>query len=436
MKNLVILGAGTGGSILANLMTRKLDMKQWSVTVIDRAETHHYQPGYLFLPFGLYGYTRQDDVVKPISAPLPDKARFVHASIKLIDHNNKKVETSDGTFDYDWLILGLGCHIAPDEVEGMAEGMNKNIHNFYTLDGAMRLQEALSNMNEGKLVLNIAEMPIKCPVAPIEFVFLADYYFTKRGVRKNIEIELVTPLTGAFTKPLATKVLNKIAEEKNIKIIPDFSISGVDHEKGVISSFTGDTVDYDLMVAIPPNLGPDVIEDSGLGNGAGYAVTDEKTLKHTKADHIFVVGDNTNVPTSKAGSVAHFEAEVIEKNLVDEINGREPTEHFDGHSNCFIESGFHKALLFDFNYDTEPLPGTFPLGAIGPFSLLEETYINHWGKMAFRFVYWNLLLTGHLPGDPLLPARMSFTGKDLSVLKKDGHEVIHEEKETDSFFKD
>ncbi|VAX18466.1 Sulfide:quinone oxidoreductase, Type III [hydrothermal vent metagenome] len=416
MKKLLILGAGTGGTILANTLSRKLDMKQWDVTVIDKAVEHLYQPGFIFLPFRLYGYENKSDVTHPAKRHLPGSVNMVNADIRLIDHAGKKVETSAGTYAYDWLILALGCHVAPEEVEGLEESMGKNAFTFYTLEGSLQLQKALEKMKKGKLALNIAEMPIKCPVAPIEFVFLADYYFNQRGIRDKIEIEFVTPLAGAFTKPQASKVLSEISESKNIKITPNFDIREVDHQKKIINSFSGDSVEYDILASVPPNLGPQVIDESGLGDGAGYALTDEKTLKHKNVDNIYVLGDNTNVPTSKAGSVAHFEAEIVEENILREINGKEPIAQFDGHSNCFIESGFHKALLFDFNYDTEPLPGTFPLPKVGPFSLLKESRLNHWGKMGFKQIYWNLLLSGHLPGDPLLPSNMSFTGKDISSL--------------------
>lgn len=419
MKKLLILGAGTGGTILANTLSRKLDARQWDVTVIDKAVEHLYQPGFIFLPFSLYGYENKSDVVHPVERHLPGSVKLVNADIRLIDHAGKKVETSAGVYDYDWLILALGCHVAPGEVEGLDESMGKNAFTFYTLEGSLALQKAIGKMEKGKLTLNIAEMPIKCPVAPIEFVFLADYYFHKKGIRDKIEIEFVTPLTGAFTKPQASKVLSEIAKSKNIKITPNFDLQDVDHRKKVISSFSGDSVEYDILASIPPNLGPEVIDDSDLGDGAGYALTDENTLKHKNVDNIYVLGDNTNVPTSKAGSVAHFEAEIVEENFLREIEGKEPIASFDGHSNCFIESGFHKALLFDFNYDTEPLPGSFPLSKVGPFSLLKESRLNHWGKMAFKQVYWNLLLSGHLPGDPLLPSNMSFRGKDVSSLAPD-----------------
>ncbi|HEB71444.1 MAG TPA: NAD(P)/FAD-dependent oxidoreductase [Nitrospirae bacterium] len=416
MKKLLILGAGTGGTILANTLSRKLDLKQWDVTVIDKAVEHLYQPGFIFLPFRLYGYENKSDVAHPVKHHLPGNVNVVNADIRLIDHAGKKVETSVGVYPYDWLILALGCHVAPEEVEGLEESMGKNAFTFYTLEGSLALQKALEKMEKGKLALNIAEMPIKCPVAPIEFIFLADYYFNKKGIRDKIEIEFVTPLAGAFTKPQASRALGEIARSKNIKITPNFDIQGVDHEKKVINAFNGDSVEYDILASVPPNLGPEVIDESGLGDGAGYALTDEKTLKHKNADNIYVLGDNTNVPTSKAGSVAHFEAEIVEENILREIDGKEPIAEFDGHSNCFIESGFHKALLIDFNYDTEPLPGTFPLPKVGPFSLLKESRLNHWGKMGFKQIYWNLLLSGHLPGDPLLPSHMSFTGKDISSL--------------------
>ena len=420
MKKLLILGAGTGGTLLSNLLPKKLNMREWEITVIDKSAEHHYQPGYLFIPFGMYGYNSREDIVKPIREPLSSAVTFVQAEANLIDHKNKKVQTTAGTFGYDWLVLAMGCHVAPKEVEGLEEALGKNAFTFYTLEGALEMQKALEGMKEGKLALNIADMPIKCPVAPIEFVFLADYYFQTRGIRDRIEIEFITPLTGAFTKPIANSVLHGVMDEKKIKVVPNFPVQSVDHKKREITSYTGQSLSYDLLCTIPPNMGPDVIEVSWLGDGTGYAITDDKTLKSKKADNIYVIGDNSNVHTSKAGSVAHFEAEIVVENLMREIGGKEPVANFDGHSNCFIETGFHKAFLIDFNYDIEPVHGTFPLPGIGPLSLLENTHLNHWGKMAFKWVYWNLMLTGHLPSDPLLPSRMSMSGKKLDELKHPG----------------
>ncbi len=182
-----------------------------------------------------------------------------------------------------------------------------------------------------------------------------------------------------------------------------------------LKSFDGRTIGYELLCAIPPNMGPQVIDDSDLGDGTGYALTDPRTLKSKKADFIYFMGDNTNVSTSKAGSVAHFEAETLVENLLREMDGKPALPSFDGHANCFIETGYHKAMLLDFNYDIEPLEGSFPMAHVGPFSLLKESYMNHVGKLAFQWVYWNLLLKGRLPSVPLLPSHMNFIGKDLET---------------------
>ena len=414
MKKIVILGAGTGGTIIANMLSHKLSLNEWSITVIDKQDTHVYQPGLLFLPFSLYGYDDKTDVARPIRDPLPRSVSFVKTEVNAIDHHNKKIETRDGTYRYDWLICAMGCRIAPEEISGLQDAWGKGVHTFYTLDSALEFQTTLDSMTEGRLVIDIAEMPIKCPVAPIEFAFLADYYFHLQGIRERIDITLVTPFSGAFTKPVANKVLSEIAANKGINIVPNFSLEGVDAEQKRIQSYEGSSLEYDLLCCIPPNLGPEAIEDSGLGDGTGYALTDPRTLKSRKADCVYFLGDNSNVATSKAGSVAHFEAETVVENLLREIDGKKPLPSFDGHANCFIESGFHKALLIDFNYDVEPLTGSFPLPHVGPFSLLKETHINHMGKIAFKWVYWDMLLPGHLPKVPLLPSHMNFVGKEIA----------------------
>jgi len=415
MKHIVILGAGTGGALTANLLSHRLDLKQWTITVIDRAHLHVYQPGLLFLPFGMYGYRTQEDVVRPIEAPLPPGVKFVAAEVHLIDHARREVRTAEGDFPYDFLVCALGCRTAPEEIENMAANMGRGVHSFYTLEDALALQAPLAAMTEGRLVVDICEMPIKCPVAPLEFAFLADWHFRERGVRDRIDISLVTPYTGAFTKPNANRILSKVAADKGIRVVPNFATAAVDADRRQIRTYDGRTVDYDLLCAIPPNLGPAVIDGSELGDGAGYALTDPRTLKSRRAERIYLLGDNTNVATSKAGSVAHFEAKTVVENLLREIDGKPPLQTFDGHANCFVETGDHKAMLLDFNYDIEPLEGSFPLPLLGPFSLLEESHFNHLGKLAFKWVYWNMLLPGHLPNVPLLPAHMSFLGKDLAT---------------------
>ncbi|MBL0143788.1 MAG: CBS domain-containing protein [Betaproteobacteria bacterium] len=416
MKQVVILGAGTGGALIANVLSQKLKLREWVITVVDRSDTHVYQPGLLFLPFGLYGHESRQDITRPIGDPLPRNVNFLAADILRIDAGKKTVETSITTLHYDFLVCALGCRVAPEEVDGLAEPMGKDgVHTFYTLEGAVAMRGALERMTQGRLVIDVCDMPIKCPVAPIEFAFLADYYFTKKGVRDAIDITLVTPYAGAFTKPNANRVLTEVAKRKGVNVVADFAAQSVDAAAKTLKSFDGRTLDYDLLCAIPPNLGPQVVDDSELGDGTGYALTDPRTLKSRKADFIYFLGDNTNVSTSKAGSVAHFEAETIVENLLREIEGKPALPTFDGHANCFIETGYHKAMLLDFNYDIEPLEGSFPMAHVGPFSLLEESYMNHMGKLAFQWVYWNLLLKGRLPNVPLLPSHMNFVGKDLET---------------------
>jgi len=418
MKRLLILGAGTAGTMMAHKMRRRLDAAEWEITVVDKSDRHYYQPGLIFVPFRLYGYTGEKGNVRPTARLLPRGVDWVQAEVKGIEADRNRVETTAGPLEYDYLILAMGCRIAPEEVPGLEEGYGRNVFYYYTMPAALDMQRALAEFDGGRLVLNIAEYPIKCPVAPIEFICLADYFFHLRGIRHKVELEVVTSVQGVFTKPVAGSILSSMFEEKGIKVTPNFALAEVDADKGRLLSHDGREVPFDFLASIPPNVGPDVIDEAGLGNGNGYALTHHHTLRSRKYDNIYVLGDNTDVPTSKAGSVAHFEAAVVERNLLRQIQGEEPQPDYDGHSNCFIETGFHKAHLIDFNYKQEPIPGRFPLPALGPFSLLKETRTNHWGKLFFRWFYWNILLSDRVDMEMLLPTRMSYVGKDLSYVAK------------------
>jgi sulfide:quinone oxidoreductase len=329
MKKLVILGSGTGGTIIAGQLRQKLSESQWEITIIDRDWQHHYQPGWLFIPFGIY---TPEDCVKPKIKYIPPGVNFVLDEVTEIDPAHKQIKTKRDTYAYDWLVIATGARIVPEEAEGLVEGMGQDIHNFYTLDGASALAEKLKYFDKGRVMINIAEMPIKCPVAPLEFAFMADWFFASHGVRDNIELELVTPLPGAFTKPVASKMLGQICEEKNVKVTGNFQLAAVDSEHKVIKSYGGEEVPYDLLVSIPPNFGAQVIIDSGLGDPMGYMETDHNTLKAKNYDYIYVIGDAANVPTSKAGAVAHYEADSILQNLIREIDGQPPLPSFDGHA--------------------------------------------------------------------------------------------------------
>lgn len=406
MKKLVILGAGCAGTMVANKLRRQLDRDEWSITVIDKDDRHVYQPGLLFIPFGVY---KADDVVRSRSEFISKGINFVVDEIVAVDVDKQVVETTAGSYDYDKIIVSTGVDIAPEEIPGMMDGWQSKIFDFYTLDGAVNLEKALRNFRSGKLVLNIAEFPFKCPVAPLEFVYLADWFFTERGLRDQIEIHLVTPLPGAFTKPKASAFFSKLIEEKDIKVTASYDLAEVDCANNKIVSAAGDEIAFDLLVSIPPNVGARYLVKSGVSmDEVGYVKTNNHTLKAEQHKNMFVLGDTGTLPTSKAGSVAHFSAEVMVENFMREINGEELKEDFDGHANCFIETGFEKAALIDFNYEYEPLPGKFPLPGLGPFSLLGESKANHWGKMMFKWVYWNKLVTGE---EMPLEAQMSLAGK-------------------------
>jgi sulfide:quinone oxidoreductase len=393
MKKIVILGAGTAGTMMANKLDRALSPDEWSITVVDQVKTHYYQPGFLFIPFGIYS---QKDVVKPKRDFLPPRVRVLFSEIEVIEPDPNRVRLAGGVMlGYDYLIIATGAKIQPSETEGLTgEGWRRNIFDFYTVDGAVALARFLKYWEGGRLVVNVAEMPIKCPVAPLEFVFLADWWFTEQGIREKVEIEYVTPLPAAFTKPRAAQVLGGFLEDKNIKLTCEFDIGEVSSKRNVIASYGEDEINYDLLVTVPTNKGDEVIARSGMGNELNFVPTDKHTLRSRDYENVFVIGDATDLPSSKAGSVAHFEADILLENMLAVIDGKEPREKFDGHANCYIESGFGKGILIDFNYDTEPLPGKFPLPGVGPFSLLEETRMNHYGKMMFRWIYWNLLLRG------------------------------------------
>src|SRR6266568_4268118 len=338
MQRLLVLGGGTAGTMVVNKLRRKLDRDRWQITVVDQDDKHLYQPGFLFIPFGVYAPA---DVQRSRHRYIPDGVE---------------------------LVLG--------EID--------------------------------RVVVHVTDMPIKCPVAPLEFTFLAEAYFRSRDMRDRVELTYVTPLPGAFTKPIASQHLGSMLAERKIEVEPDFMVERIDDEKKALISYDEREIPFDLLVTVPLNMGAAYVGRSGLGDELNYVPVDKHTLLAKAHDNIFAVGDASNIPTSKAGSVAHFGVDVFTGNFCQRVEGKPMTGRFDGHANCFVESGDGKGLLIDFNYETEPLTGSFPLPVVGPFGLLRENTRNHWGKLAFRWMYWHLLL----PGRPIpIPAHMSMAGK-------------------------
>jgi sulfide:quinone oxidoreductase len=402
-KRIVILGGGTGGTMTANRLRRRLEPEQAEIHVVDRDDLHVYQPGLLFVPFGL---TEVDEIVRPRGRQLRRDIAFHESEVQSVALDRDEVLLDDGTaLPYDVLVVATGVHLQPEETDGLTgAGWNESVFTFYSPEGAEQLERALAWFDGGRLVVNLVDMPIKCPVAPLEFAFLADWYLRERGVRGRTELVYATPLDGAFTKPVASRHLAGLLAEKEIELVTEFNAGEVDGDRRTLSSYDGRTLDFDLLVTVPLHGGAPYVERSpGLGDALGFVPTDTRTLRSAAKENVFALGDATNLPISKAGSVTHFEAEILTENVMRHLAGRELAAGYDGHANCFIETGFHKALLIDFNYETEPLPGHFPT-ALG-LPLLRESRLNHLGKLAFQWAYWHALLPGReLPGiGPTMP---------------------------------
>src|SRR6266700_5667709 len=352
MQRLLVLGGGTAGTMVVNKLRSKLDRDQWQITVVDQDDKHLYQPGFLFIPFGVYAPA---EVQRSRHRYIPDGVELVLGEIDRVDADANKVLLTDGReLGYNYLVIATGTTPRPDQTPGMLGSQwRKSIFDFYSLDGA-------------------------------------------------------TALTGALAKPIASQHLGSMLTERKVEVEPDFMVERIDDENKTLISYDEREIPFDLLVTVPLNMGADYIARSGLGDELNYVPVDKHTLRSKTHDNIFAIGDASDIPASKAGSVAHFAAEAFVDNFVELVHGDVMTHSFDGHANCFIESGNGKGMLIDFNYDTEPLPGKYPVPGIGPFSLLTETRANHLGKLGFRWAYWHLLLRGHpLP----VPSLMSMAGK-------------------------
>jgi sulfide:quinone oxidoreductase len=394
---IVILGGGTGGTLTANRLRRTFSKAAAEITVVDQDDAHMYQPGLLFVPFGL---KRIEDLERSRRRQLHAGIEYHESAIDRVDTAEDRVDLADGAvLPYDVLIVATGATLLPEETEGLlGPGWNDTVFTFYTPEGAAALARKLKSFEGGRIVVNVVDMPIKCPVAPLEFCFLADWFFTHAGKRDQVELTYVTPLDGAFTKPIASKLLGGMLEKKGVKLVSEFSTGEVDAAVGQLVSYDGRTVPFDLAVVVPVHGGAEYVGRSeGLGDELNFIPTDEHTLQSRVKANVFAIGDATNVHTSKAGSVTHFEGDILCENVEHFLKGEALSATFDGHSNCFIEAGFNKALLIDFNYDTEPLPGHYPT-AVG-LPLLKESHLNHLGKLMFEWIYWHNLLPGHaMPG--------------------------------------
>jgi sulfide:quinone oxidoreductase len=397
MQRIVILGTGTGGTLTANRLRKAFSAETTSIICVDQDDRHVYQPGLLFVPFGL---TQPEDIVRPRARQLHHGVEFKSDAVENVDLESQVVHLkSGGDLPYDVLVVASGAVLAPEETPGLTgPGWMEKVFTFYTPEGAAGLESALAAFESGRIVVNVVEMPIKCPVAPLEFCFLADWFFRERGIRDRVQLSFVTPLDAAFTKPIAAKHLGGMLEERGIELVTEFNTGEVDGVGGRLISYDGREVPFDLAVVIPVHNGaPFVTKSTGLGDALGFVATNEHTLQSLAAPNVFAIGDATSIPISKAGSVTHFEGEILVENITRFLNRQPLDASYDGHVNCFIETGFSKAMLIDFNYDVEPETGHYP-GHVG-LPLLKESRLNHLGKLMFQWFYWHVLLPGRdIPG--------------------------------------
>ena len=373
---IVVLGGGVGGTVAANLIAKRVKERA-HVTVVDATGTHVYQPGFLYVAVGEETPSHlqhpEKDLLRPGISLVVERASLVDAKAQVV-----KLE-SGRMLPYDELLIATGSRTVMDEVPG-----GVGAHDFYTMAGAERLFKALKTFERGTIVVGVAGIPYKCPPAPVEFVFLLDDYLRSRGIREQTEIKLLSPLNRAFTIEATSKLVQPILAERGIELTGFFNVESVDPVGKTVTSIEGETVAYDLLVLVPPHRGQKVIEASALGDARGWVPVDKNTLRHRSLDRIWAIGDATDIPISKSGSVAHYEASVAAEQIAAAALGEPaPTHLYDGKVMCFLETGKGQATTIRFDYDHPP---------VSPM----PSRLWHWAKVLFNKSYWHTVPQGRV----------------------------------------
>jgi sulfide:quinone oxidoreductase len=373
----LVLGGGVGGTVVANLLAREIGDTA-HITLVDATGIHVYQPGFLYVAVG-----------QQISSALQrEESRLLRHEVELVVDSATRIDVaaqavllrSGRRLRYDQLVIATGSRTAMEEVPG-----SEGAHDFYTMAGAERLHRALEGFEGGTIAVGVAGIPYKCPPAPVEFVFLLDDYLRRRGVRGKTQIKLLSPLNRAFTIEATSKLVQPILAEREIELTGFFNVESVDRLAKTVTSIEGETVSYDLLVLVPPHRGAKVIEDSGLGDDRGWVPVDKNTLKHVSFDNVWAIGDATNIPISKSGSVAHYEASVAAAEIAAAVKGEPAPQHtYDGKVMCFVETGQGKATTIQFDYDHPPKSP-------------NPSRLWHWAKALFNQTYWHTVPQGRLP---------------------------------------
>ncbi|KAB1196909.1 MULTISPECIES: NAD(P)/FAD-dependent oxidoreductase [Haloferax] len=373
-ERIVIVGGGTGGSVLTNRLTDELSAEieagDVEVTLVNDTPEQTYKPMFLYMAFG-------KKTLHDARRPLSDLVDLRHANLLIdrvtgVDTERKHLTLAkdDAGLDYDHLVLAMGADLAPDEVPGLKEGG----HHFYAPDGAERLRDELANFTEGHLVLSVIGVPHMCPAAPVEFVLMADAWFRERGLRDQVEITYTYPIQRAHGIKTIADWATELFEERDINLETFFNAEEVDPDAKVLKTMEGTELDYDLLVAIPPHTGSELVSEAGLGED-GWVEVDKNTLEAKNADDVYAIGDVASLPTSKAGSVAHYAAGTLADRLASRVRGLVPTDTYDGKTICFIESGMDEATFVEFSYGDEPV-------------VREPSQLLHWSKLAYNESYW------------------------------------------------
>ena len=372
-EHVVILGGGTGGSVLANGLAERLEPELESdevrVTLLNDGPDHVYKPVWLYVPFGL---REPEDGRRPLADLVDDRIDVREARVTGIDTDEKALTCRDShrPVEYDHLVIATGSTLASGEVPGLEAGG----HNYYSESGAEALREELLSFESGHLVLSVVGSPHMCPAAPLEFTFMADDWFRKRGLREDVEITYTYPIGRVHGNPHIAEWADPMFEERDIGVETFFNAESVDPEAGAITSMEGTELEYDLLVSIPPHRGVDVVDEADLGE-RGWVDVDKHTLEAEAAEDVYAIGDAATTGVPKAGSVAHYQAGVLAQRLVSRIRGRPATATYDGKTLCFVETGMDAASFVEFDYETPPSPAP-------PSEKL------HWSKLAYNESYW------------------------------------------------
>jgi sulfide:quinone oxidoreductase len=368
---ILIVGGGTGGTILGNQLARRLAGEirggKLRITMLSASERHMYQPGLLYVAFG---QMTPDDLYRDQASLLDPCIDFHVDPVAEFNLDRRQVKTQGGkTYEYDILVIATGSRIVPQEIPGMSEGAEM----FYTEEGAVRMYRRLQAFQGGTIAM-VVSLPHKCPVAPVEAMFLLHDFFKSKGIRDKVRLRYHYPVNQVHATANVARWARPEFDRAGIEYETLFNVKEVDPVNKIVYSEEGTDCRYDMLIAIPPHSGTETVDDNKLGQG-GWIPTDRFKLTMNGRDKVYVIGDATDIPVSKTGSAAHFEAEVVVENIVSMIKIGAPVREYDGKVYCFIQAGNDRATYNAFDYVNLP-------------ELKPPSKAIHWFKAAYNHMYW------------------------------------------------